>query len=169
MKYFFLLILLCSVFSFVENNEAPGLQIWLEDQEGAHYCTAIYIQSINSQYIPIGTSSIYIEYDEAIHQFISYTPVWFDDEMKCEALPLSGYRPQSYYTEYAGVVNITITNTHPVLACPTVGETPVEVGELCFEPIGASTDSSIKINAEHTHFNVASIEAQAIENIIILD
>ena len=119
------------------------------------YCVSIGIKS-DSDNFEIGTSSIFVDYNEEAIQFASYTSTSFNGVDKCIADVASAWDIQSFDgTSVLGDFNLTMTLLSSAFSCPSIIDTYQEIGVICFDVLDNTIDPSLIINPLNTQFNTA--------------
>ncbi len=105
----------------------------------------------------IGSSAVYITYNENALTFQNYNSFTFNETVVCTPPGVALYEPLSVDALQAGIVNAVIayTNTSGFFGfgCPEVTECWLPVYELCFEITNSSLTSEFVFSDSNTSFN----------------
>ena len=152
----YLLVTCCFLLSLPLN--AQQLNVLLDGTVNCaanSYCVSVQLQSNSS--LEIGTSSIFLDYNEAALSFNSYTSSAFDGSALCIANAANAWDVHTFDgNSVPGDFNLTMTLLNNSFSCPSIANTPVEVGVLCFNILDAKADPTISVNIDNTQFNSAA-------------
>ncbi len=140
-----------SILFFAAALNGQGIQLGLDAAKNCTdrtYCTTIGVQS-DSGPVFIGTSSLLLTYDERVLVFKSYVSENFGGSGPC-----TGWLPQRYDAiSRKGELEITLVLEDNGNACPTIGNSPIQVGTVCFDIVQQGASPNIQFDLGHTQFN----------------
>ncbi len=151
-----LLLISVSIFS-QEYTGTYNLQFGNEsfNAENELLCLTIQIAANDSTFFNIGTSSILFTYNTEALTYASYTPINFNGNIGCYDGVTFWQQQQWDATSVPGMFNLTLTfnGDNALVNCPIVGNTWVDIGEVCFYVNDFSQDQELVFSSEDTNFN----------------
>lgn len=129
------------------------------------YCATINLKALETNEFKIGTSSIFVMYNQAALSFKSYESLNFDKGNLCIGDQYSAYDAHQYDAATPGILNTTMTLTVEDFACPVVTQAGINVAEICFDVIEYDANSQLTFKARHTNFNRGQVEIELIEGV----
>ena len=147
---------ICCLLSLSLNAQQLDVLLGSSIDCGANsFCVSIQLQSTSS--VDIGTSSIFLDYNENALSFNSYTSTSFDGSAQCVANVASAWDVHSFDgISVPGDFNLTMTLLLNDFSCPSVTNAPVEAGIICFDILDGKADPMVSVNLENTQFNSAA-------------
>lgn len=151
---YFLAGICCLLSLFVNAQQIDVLLESTVDSAAYTHCVDIQLKSNSS--IRIGTSSVFIEYNENALSFNYYTSNSFDGSALCVASAANAWDPHSFDgVSSPGNFNLTLTLLNKEFSCPAITKTAIELGTICFNVVDEESNPMIKVNLENTQFNSA--------------
>jgi len=129
------------------------------------YCATINLKALETNEFKIGTSSIFMMYNQAALSFKSYESLNFDKGNLCIGNEYSAYDAHQYDAATPGIINTTMTLTVEDFACPVVDQAGINVAKVCFDVLEYGANSQLTFKARHTNFNRGQVEIELIEGV----
>ena len=116
----------------------------------------IQIQSRDIQNFKLGTSSVFLTYNDTALQFNSYSSLAFDGSDLCIGGVASSWDVQSFDgTSVDGSFNLTMVLNNEGFGCPEITGTDwVSIGEVRFDVLNSTLNPRINFDSSATNFNV---------------
>ncbi|MEM6628567.1 MAG: PKD domain-containing protein, partial [Bacteroidota bacterium] len=118
--------------------------------------TTIQIQSSDLQNFKLGTSSVFLTYNDTALQFNSYNSLAFDGSDLCINGVAPAWDEQSFDgTSVSGSFNLTMVLNSEGFGCPEITGTDwVSIGEVRFDILNSTLNPRIAFDSSATNFNV---------------
>ncbi len=157
MKNTFTYILSIFFLAITASGQSVELQLSpVKDCNDRSYCVDVQLQksSLSAQDVTIGTSSILLNYNEAVLSFKNYASKNFDENGAC-----NGWSPQRYDAiSRQGEFDLTLVLSQNGNACPAIGNAPITVGTVCFDILQQGASPNIRFNLNHSQFNANDVD-----------
>ncbi len=156
MKKLSTLILL--LFIFLNPFQSMGQDFDLQfstskDCDADTYCATLQIKAASSSFL-IGTSSIFVKYNEAALGFSTYESLRFNGVDFCIATVAPAWDEHTYDgMSIPGSFNLTLEIPSNSFSCPTIESDWIDIGTLCFAVTDASQSSNLSFDISNTNFN----------------
>ncbi len=150
--------LLLLLFIFFNPYQSIGQDFDLQfstskDCDADAYCATLQIKSASSSFL-IGTSSIFVKYNEAALGFSTYESLRFNGVDFCIADVAPAWDEHTYDgTSIPGSFNLTLEIPSNSFSCPSIESDWIDIGKLCFAVTDASQTSNLSFDVANTNFN----------------
>ena len=150
--------LLLLLFIFFNPYQSIGQDFDLQfstskDCDADTYCATLQIKSASSSFL-IGTSSIFVKYNEAALGFSTYESLRFNGVDFCIANVAPAWDEHTYDgTSIPGSFNLTLEIPSNSFSCPSIESDWIDIGKLCFAVTDASQTSNLSFDVANTNFN----------------
>ncbi len=131
----------------------------------ADYCVTMQIKADDGIDFNMGTSSLFMLYNDKALKFKSYKSLNFDEHNECIENGFQAFDPHKYDADSPGKINTTINLAVSGAKCATIGSEYIDIAEVCFRILDLSKKSNVRFSEKHTHFNLDKDEIQLIENV----
>jgi len=129
------------------------------------YCVTMQLKSEDGLDFEMGTSSIFLFYNEKALKFKSYQSLNFDESTDCLGNGFQTFDNHRFDADSPGKLNTTINLRVTGADCAVIGSEYIDVAEVCFRITDLSKRSNVRFSEKHTHFNLDKDEIQLIENV----
>ena len=149
---FLLLGVICSLHVFGQDSVEIQLVESALDCDNSSVCVSIQIQAETDSFL-IGTSSIFLSFNENALVFDSYTSSHFDGSDDCLLDVAQAWGAQGFNASDMSL-NITASLNVFAYSCPVIDNaTWVEFGVACFDILDENANPEVVVNVNNTSFN----------------